>query len=173
MRYASGTSVSAERTREQMMRILRQFGADGFGYAERHLQGAVQFQYHKIPVQFRVRLPSRSDDGIACTDTGRERSANQREQFWQRETNRRWRAVFLVIKALLVGVEEGVITFEEAFLPYIVWQDGRTTADILLPPIQAAAESGALPLLLPEQAGPPRVETGPSAVLGKKGTRHA
>ena len=47
----------------------------------------------------------------------------------------------LVIKALLVGVEDEVLTFEQAFLPYIL-VGGQTVSERMLPKLAELIESG-------------------------------
>jgi len=148
-RYAANTAVSADRSQVQIMQMLRRFGCEGFGCAEHAGRGVIQFVYQGVPVQFSVPLPGRADEEFVFTPTGRERSAKQREAIWEKETRRRWRAAYLVVKALLVGVEDGVLAFEEAFLPYVVWHDGRTTAEILVDPLRRAVAAGRMPALLP------------------------
>ena len=63
-----------------------------------------------------------------------------------------WRALALSIKAKLVGVDDGIETFEQAFMAHVVMPDGLTLGDHVTPKIAAAYESGKMPALLPPSA---------------------
>lgn len=56
----------------------------------------------------------------------------------------------MAIKAKLEWVETGIVTIEEEFLPYIVTQNGRTVAELLMPQLNQIYEHGFMPRLLPE-----------------------
>jgi hypothetical protein len=60
------------------------------------------------------------------TPTGRVRSTTQAEQAAADETARRWRSLVLVLKALLIAVEEGLMDTGTALLPWTVLPDGNT-----------------------------------------------
>jgi len=146
MRYASATSVSEDRSRMEIETLLMRYGADEFGYVTRAGEAVIGFVYRGIRVQMSVPLPDRDDAKFTATPTGRRtRSTTQAFNEWQKEVRRRWRSLCLVIKALLVGVDDGVLTFEQAFMPYIVWGNGLTTSEMLLPHVQNALESGRMP----------------------------
>jgi hypothetical protein len=60
----------------------------------------------------------------------------------------RWRALSVVIKAKLVAVEEGIVTFEEEFGMHMVLPNGSTVAEHITPYIdQAYLEGNVAPLL--------------------------
>jgi len=139
-RYASRTDVSADRSRQQIERELLRFGAEEFGYLSRLGRAYIMFRYRGLGVQLSIPLPARDDDEFTTTPTGKDRSEAAAFAAWEAETKRRWRSLCLVIKALLVAVDDGVFTFEEAFLAHLVWGDGKTTAQQLLPTVQAALE---------------------------------
>ncbi len=146
MSYARGTHVSQDRSRAEIERMLLRYGADEFGYVTRKGEAMVGFTYKQIRVQMTVPLPDRDSDEFQKTPgRGTQRSGQAATIAWETEARRRWRALCLVIKALLVGVEDGVLNFEEAFLPYIVWGNGLTTSQMLLPKIQQAIEDGQMP----------------------------
>jgi len=61
------------------------------------------------------------------------------------------------VRALMIGVQDGVFAFDEVFSAYMVWGDGRTTYESLLPVTQAAASKGRqLPAL--SDLAPPLLE---------------
>lgn len=141
--YASNTAVSEDRSRLEIEQMLMRYGADEFGYITRPTEAMIGFKYKGIRVQMSVPLPSSTDKRFHETPTGRPvRSDNKAIDAWQKEIRRRWRSLCLVIKAMLVGVDDGVLTFEQAFMPYMVLDDGQTVSYHFLPGIQKAMKSG-------------------------------
>ncbi len=147
MSYATKTQVSEDRSRTEIERILMRYGADEFGYMNRRSEALIVFVYKSIKVQMTVPLPARDDPKFTTTPTGRPvRSETQRFNAWNMEVRRRWRSLCLVIKALLVGVDDGVLSFEQAFMPYMVLgDDGLTLYQKALPKLTRAIESGKMP----------------------------
>lgn len=148
-RYATGTDVGEERSRAELQFLLEKFGADQFGYAiDRTVNAAkIMFRYKVANFVFRLPLANPEDKRIKFTPGGKLRQDNQaRQQLIAEENKRRWRSLCLAVKAMLVGVEDGIFNFAEVFMPYIVWGDGRTTAETLLPSIEdCIAHTGRLP----------------------------
>jgi len=149
MNYATNTSVSEDRSRAEIERLLMKHGAEEFGYVTRPGEALVGFVFRQIRVQMRVPLPGRADPKFTRTPArGTKRTPSQAFGAWQKEVRRRWRSLCLVIKALLVGVDDGVLSLEEAFLPWIVWGNGLTSGQMILPKIHEAIESGNMPSTL-------------------------
>jgi len=150
MSYAAGTNVGEERSRAEVQWLLEKFGVDQFGYANDRLANAakIMFRYQGASFVFTLPLADAQDKRVRFTPGGRERVANQISELIAVENRRRWRSLCLTIKAMLVGVEDGILEFGQVFMPYMVWGDGRTTWQALLPTIQDALGSGqALPTL--------------------------
>ena len=122
--------------------MVMKYGAEEFATVIRKNEALVGFQYKNIRVEMAVPLPDKNDKRFRLTPAGRSRrSETQAFTEWDKEVRRRWRSLCLVIKALLVGVDDGVLTFEQAFMPYIVI-GGQTIGQIFLPRIIKAIESG-------------------------------
>jgi hypothetical protein len=103
-------------------------------------------------VTIRVPMPDRSHSAFTLTpSTKRPRSAGAAEAAYQQAVRARWRALALVIKAMLVAVHAGIVTFEDAFLGYVVLPGGVTVSQHLLPYVNRALEEGHLPAL-PQEA---------------------
>jgi len=141
-RYAARTRVSTHRSRQLIERQLMRFGAEEFGYLNARGRTYIMFRYRKLPVQLSIELPDPDDAAFTETPTGLERSKAAAIAAWEQETRRGWSSLCMVIKALLVAVDDGVFSFEEAFLAHLVWGDGKTIAQHLLPKVEAALESG-------------------------------
>ena len=141
--YAQGTSVSANRSVAEISHNVKRFGASEFGYIERPGAALVGFAFQGYRVELGIDLPG--PDEFAMTRTGRRRTARQQAEQCAQEARRRWRALAQVVKILCMAVDEGVLTFEEAFLAHLVLGDGRTVGHTLLPRLQEARDQGALP----------------------------
>lgn len=141
--YASNTSVSEDRSRIEIERLLMRYGADEFGYMTRKNEAIIMFVFKGLHIEMKVPLPNQDDEKFCTTPTGRKtRSEDAAFREWEKEIRRRWRSLCLVIKALLVGIDDGVLTFEQAFMSYMVWGNGLTTSQLLLPTIHHALETG-------------------------------
>ena len=159
-RYASGTDVTADRSRSEIERLLMRFGADEFAYVTARDKAMIGFVYQKVRCEISIELPDKDLPEFTKTPArGTKRTADAAFEAWQKEVRRKWRALAIVVKAMLVGVEEGVFKFDEVFMPYIVMGDGVTIYRHCMPLIQHALETGAMPNsmrqleALPEPAG--------------------
>lgn len=150
-RYASGTEVSEGRSKEELERTLMRFGAEEFIYGRNATGIMIGFRYEGRAYRISVPMPGRDDECITHTPTGYERAQGTAEKEWAKECRRRWRVLCAYIKALVVGVEEGVLTWEEALLPYALLETGQTVAEQILPQMEAALANGTMkvPALLP------------------------
>ena len=144
--YASNTTVPIERSKAEIERNLARFGASEFGYWAGAAAATVGFVYRGVRIEMGLPFPDIKE--FQCTPTGRERTDNQADAERDKEIRRRWRSLAAVIKALLVGVDDGVLTFEDAFMPWIVWGNGLTTRQLILPELQKAISAGRMPKTL-------------------------
>jgi hypothetical protein len=119
MSYAENTKVPVERSKAEIEKLLDRYGATGFGYAVEEKRAAVTFKTADRLVRFNLPLPNRPESGA------RAKLVTEYEQ----QTRAKWRALVLVIKAKLEGIESGITTFDEAFLAHIVITNGETVGD--------------------------------------------
>jgi hypothetical protein len=109
-KYAEGTTVDVGKTRQDIERLVRKFGAESFTGGWDKGSASVSFTMHGRYVRFRLELPIK-------------------ERFqgaYEREERRRWRCLLLAIKAKLEVVETGIATFDEEFLAHVVMPDDLT-----------------------------------------------
>lgn len=147
--YASQTSVSSERSRTEIERTLRRFGADAFVYGWDQEKAMVQFRAEGKTVRFLLPMPDITDPDIEFTPTGQIRSLSSARTALDKKARSNWRALLLIIKAKLVAVDAGIVTFEEEFLAQIMLPTGETVGDWIMPQIERSYESGDMPLALP------------------------
>ena len=149
-RYAEQTTVSAEKSRNEIEATLRKYGADQFLYGWKEDGAVVQFRANGRFVRFVLDMPSQDDEEFAYTPAKRyERSDEDKTKAWEQATRQRWRALALVIKAKLEAVETGITEFESEFLAHIVLPSGETVAEWIVPQVAAAYDLGTMPKMLP------------------------
>ncbi len=148
MPYAKNTRVDAGRTVSQIRTLIERFGASDFGFVAGSARATVAFRYQGRTVRFDLELPSRSE--FAETPVrGRARSPAAAHRSWQRACDAKWRSLLLLIKALFVAIEDGLLDFDRAFMHDIVMPDGRTVGQRLLADVQSAVTNNQnVPLLL-------------------------
>lgn len=121
----AGTAVSTAKSQEDLRDTLMRFGADQFSFGEGTDWVGVELVHDDTLVRLRcpVRVPTqeearqaalaahRSSTGKAVTDPTERAKA---------ERARVWRVLVWSVKARLVAVDEGLETFEQAFLSHLV-----------------------------------------------------
>lgn len=148
-RYAEATQVSSDKSRTEIERTLRRYGATAFAYAWQAGHAQVAFEMTARRIVFRLPMPDPADDQFTLTPTGRERSAAAAEEAYEQGVRQRWRALALVIKAKLEAVDAGISTVEDEFLAHIALPGGQTVSDWLRPQLGQVYASHELPALLP------------------------
>ena len=151
-RYAKDTSVSQEKSRTEIERVLQRYGADQFAYGWSESGAMLGFRFNGRMVKFDLPMPEKADFQFT-PDRGFERAPAQVEKLWEQAGRQRWRALVLVIKAKLEAVESGITTFENEFLAHTVLPDGTTVGMWANEQLDGILSSGKMPKLLPSLAG--------------------
>lgn len=154
MRYAKGTSVSIEKSRGEIEKTLKRFGATQFAYAWKDQMAVVSFEARDLRLRFTMKLPSQKEERFTKTSArGSDRSPEAAEKLWENEARQSWRALALLVKAKLAAVDAGITSFEEEFLSHVVVPQpgGRsaTAGEWLIPQLASAYDNRSLPPLLP------------------------
>lgn len=149
-KYASPTSVSAAKSREEIERTLERYGAGGFMYGWEDDRALISFKMADRYVRFVLQMPSKDEARFWKTPGGRStRTREQAAAAWEQATRQKWRALALAVKAKLEAVDAGIATFEQEFLAHIVLPNNQTVSDWIEPQIHAAYLGGTMPKLLP------------------------
>lgn len=152
-RYAATTEVSSDKSRLEIERTLKRYGATSFAYASLPDKAVIVFEMQGRRIRFILPLPDWNADEFRLTPQGRDRSENSREQAYEQAIRQRWRALGLVIKAKLEAVECEISTVEDEFMAHILLPDGQTCGEFLRPQIERSYLTGKMPPLLALASG--------------------
>lgn len=147
MAYAETTTVSVERSISEIVSLIKKNGANRIMQVEEPGYVGISFFLKDRLLRFKVMLPG-IDTIKQYSGNGRYLNESQRRARMEQRHMQRARALLLVIKAKLESVESGVETFEEAFLANVVMPNGMTIAEMAVPRISEAYESGETPPLM-------------------------
>jgi hypothetical protein len=165
MSYADGTSVSVEKSKLELEKLLVKHGAKQYGTAHDDQNGRaiVHFKMSERLIRLQIPVPPLSDypnpknayppkSKIPLprgwhwwTDARRETWV--REQ-WEQASRTRWRCMLLIVKAKLEHIALGLSDVEHEFLADIAMPNGRSIAELLKPAIAQAYLDGRMPPLL-------------------------
>jgi hypothetical protein len=149
-RYAEHTEVPSDRSRAEIERTLRRYGASAFAYGWDALCATVMFELADRRIRFRLPMPDRNDREFTHTPSrGTRRSEEAIDAAWEQAQRQRWRALALVIKAKLEAVAAEITTVEQEFLAHIVLPDGSTVGDWAKPQLAIAYQRNTMPALMP------------------------
>jgi hypothetical protein len=157
--YASGTTVSAEKSRLELEGLLAKHGATQRAVMTNDARGLVSIAFiinaHKyrldvpLPTRTEFEHPKKTPYGWPSW-TVSHRAAWAEGQCAQAQRER-WRAVVLACKAKLELVRMGLSTIEREFLADLILPDGTTAAQTLGKYMQDLISNGyRAPLALPE-----------------------
>lgn len=147
--YAKGTVVTRAKSRAEIEENLERFGAGGFMSGQDGRNVVVAFKARNRQIMFRLTMPDPAEGRFTLTDAGKPRTETSAATFYDAEVRRLWRSLSMSIKAKPVSVEDGIETFEQAFLAHVVMPDGLTLSDHVTGRIALAYETGQMPPLLP------------------------
>lgn len=150
-RYAEGTTVSTERSRLELEKLLRRFGASAFGYWWEHGAEQVAFTIAGRNVRITVPIPEAESELFTVTPGGKRRSEAAALEAYAAEVRRRWRSLLLVIKAKLAAVDDGISTLDREFLADVVLATGETFGEWIAPQLDEI-DQGKIPIALPRGA---------------------
>lgn len=153
-RYAEGTTVSIESTRNEIERVLDQYGATSSRITKSPDYVLIEFIAKQRAVRFRLVMPKSSDEVFHQTPKQVvRRSQASAQKAWEGECRRLWRALLNSIKAKLEAVNSNIATFEEEFMAYTIDPvTGKTVAETVIPALAIAYEKAPARLLLTDES---------------------
>lgn len=123
--YAQRTKIAGYTTQVQIVKLLKGAGATRVGTLDEGHSTVIVFEVNSIPYKIQLATAEKCD---------------------QRELDRLWRCLFMVTKAKLVAVAEGIETFDHVFLAHAVVdpQTGATVGDVIIPQLKAGTAKALL-----------------------------
>jgi predicted DNA-binding protein len=146
-RYAEGTSVSPDRSRSEIERVLTRYGATGFGYMWQGLVAMIVFEMQGRRIRITLQMPS--EEEFRYTATYRTRTTGGMREACEQARRQRWRALALYVKATCEAIEAGIVKFEDVWLAQTVLPSGATVGEWIEPQLDDVYRSGQMPPLLP------------------------
>lgn len=145
--FASGTTVSVEKTKGEIEALVNKAGAEAFLSGSKPGQSMIQFSLKGRIIRFSLPLPDRNDKKFQRCGryNTQQRSPEAAYNVWEQACREKWRALFLSIKAKLYSIETGIEQFDSAFMAQIVMPDGKTMEELCVPLISQAYENGRMP----------------------------
>ena len=152
-RFAAGTEVPVERSRSEIQRLLKRYGATRFVTGEDPGRYSLTVDIRGRWYRFQVIMPALADfrrpNGRLFTDSA------QKSRAWEAEHRRRWRVLGLLLKAKLEATApdpedktekaEDTDDFDREFLPYLLLPDRSTFAEEYADQVNAMFERGQTP----------------------------
>lgn len=135
--YAANTTVTVEKSKAEIERTLRRYGAKSFAYYADDSRAIIAFVKNERQIRFALPMPDPNDRQFTHHQRGA-RTVSARETLYEQATRQKWRALNLVIKAKLEAVEAGIVTFEDEFMAHMVLPNGVTVAEYVGPQIEEA-----------------------------------
>jgi hypothetical protein len=149
-RYAENTTVSVDKSIDQIEYTLAQYGADSFGYKKTPDFAAIEFLINGLTVQIGIPMPKRDDRRFTHTpERGTRRDERAALKAWATACRSQWRKLLLLIKAKMEAIEEGITTIEKEFLADIQIPGKGSVGQYLLDHVEELN----LPALLPQTTG--------------------
>jgi hypothetical protein len=141
--YAQGTSVTVEKSQQEIASMLRKYGASDFAAGWSDGRPYVIFKADEL--MFRLEVPEPDWEQFKTTETGRRRKLDQIESKTESERMRRWRILVLLVKAKLESVAIGNTTMFEEFLSDVVLPSREKMSNFLLPQVKQIYVTGQMP----------------------------
>ena len=111
--------------------------------------GGIEFEMKGRRLRFVVRYPDPNGKELKYLSPGRLRSTTQAKARWEAEVLRLWCVLLVMIEGKLEAVENGLVSFEEEMLGYIVVPgENRTIRQLLVPQLDEVYRTRSLPPLL-------------------------
>lgn len=147
-KYAQETEVPVAKSRLEIEKTLRKYGADAFAYGEDGRRVRLGFRMAGRQFRFELALVERDAEEIELTPQRRVRSEAAKDSAMAQADRSAWRALALVIKAKLEAVEAGISSLEDEFLANLILPNRETVGEWIRPKVEEAYKVGTMPTFL-------------------------
>jgi len=122
-KHAANTKVPVGQSRNEIDKLLRGWCCDGVRWTDRYNKGETVLEFEWVPEGSEFPMLCRFRVELGDPDDAKEAQE--------------WRRMHRVLRVFLMGVFEavdaGLISLEEAVLPWVVTESGMTVSEGLLP----------------------------------------
>jgi len=155
-RYASDTSVSVAKSRGEIEKLLRVWGANQMQWSDDFDGGKAMLRFiwehdgASYTARFTVDVPTKAEiekESVHAT-SGRFLQTKY-DKAMERRGMVEHRELALLLKAIFVAVDCGLITAEQVFMPFLEGSDGMTVSERILPELANMLKRGGTKNLLP------------------------
>lgn len=154
-RYASNTNVAIAKSRAEIDRLLRDWGADAIQWSDDFKHDKVMLRFlwtwerQQYVARFTIGLPTAQDLSANAVDGRSGEVSDRKLNTLMRERGKsEHRILALWLKGVFNAVDAGIVTAETIFLPFFEGHDGKTMAEVALPRLPDLL-SGSAKRLLP------------------------
>ena len=142
------TEVPANKTKMEVRDLLVKYGVKQFGIIEEPCRALIGFTHRGRTVKIEVPLPDKALRATSKSGSYLAAGTPAALQAHEQEERRLWRAVRAWIFAQLEAVQSGIVTYEDAFLPWTVLPNKQTFREWAEPQIEREVSAGRMPHLL-------------------------
>lgn len=154
MKYAQNTDVPPGESRDQITDLLRDWGVRGIRWSEdfHNHQVVLEFVWEHMDTPFHARmlvnLPT--DEALEKMAVHKRSKKVLPEKLKKLKKKRGWREhriLYIFLKGAFEAIENGIISAEQLFLPWLVGADGHTVGETLAPRLPELMNTSAVALL--------------------------
>lgn len=131
-RAYTGTSVSVDKSMGEVMSLLHKRSVSGMQWTREGLRSTLRFRWKSsagVELCARFTLDVRPPPA----PRGRQLSSKQLADVYAQEERRLFRVLVYFLKNLFEAVDGGLLTLEQALLPYLEDSTGQTVGELLAP----------------------------------------
>lgn len=147
-RYAEATAVPIARSRQEIDRLLREWGAEAIQWSDDFKGGRVSLRFlwvrdeARYIARFTIMIPTDEQLASRATDgrSGRFSETKLRRMVISRGRQEH-RLLLLWLKAALNAVEGGLVSPAAIFLPFLEGSNGKTVGEEAIPRLEALLTS--------------------------------
>lgn len=154
MKYAQNTEVPPGESRDQITDLLRDWGVRGIRWSEdfSSYRVVLEFVWEHMEIDFHARMVVNlpTDDILEKMASHKRSKKVIPEKLDRLKKTRGWRehrVLYIFLKGAFEAIDNGIITAEQLFMPWLVGADGYTVGEKLAPRLPELMSKSALALL--------------------------
>jgi len=145
--YAKNTTVTIEKSRQELDSILRRSGAEKVMIGYDGDTSYIAFMIDGLPVKQMIKMPNKEQ--FNETEMGRVRKQSAALAAWEQACRQRMREHVVLLKAKLIACSLGFTSIKREFMADICLPGGETIFNQYEVQLDKAIRGGKLPALLP------------------------